>query len=126
MPEPQVYNAAAEALASDRAAMRDYVVTEKQMEERDPIWNFEHIPLVLQEQTDLRAWMSYDKAVRSARVKAWISQFAKREGDTLDTHEARKLKLKRILLFVIGTEASSPIGSRDIAAEAFKSIFPKE
>ncbi len=126
MPEPQIYDAATEALFAARLQRQDFVAVEKKIEERDPIWNFEHIPLVLQEQTDLRAWMSYDKAVRSARVKAWISQFAKREGDTLDTHEARKLKLKRILLFVIGTEASSPIGSRDIAAEAFKSIFPKE
>ena len=126
MSEPVVYDAIGEALFTARLQRNDHVAVEKKIEERDPIWNFEHIPLVLQEQTDLRAWMSYEKSIRLSRVKAWITQFAKREGDTADSHEARKVKLRRILLFVIGTEASSPVGSRDIAAEAFKSIFPKE
>jgi hypothetical protein len=126
MPDPVVYDAIGEALFTAKLQRNDHVAVEKKIEERDPIWNFEHIPLVLQEQTDLRAWMSYDKPVRLARVKEWITQFSKREGETLDMHAARKVKLRRILLFVIGTEASSAIGSRDVAAEAFKSIFPKE
>lgn len=125
MPEPQIYNAAAEALIADRAKMRDYVPSEKQMEERDPIWNFEHIPSALQEQTDLRAWLTRQKDVRMELVRGWIRQLAKREGEDPTAHTQRRNRIRRCLLFVIGTEAA-PLGSREIAAEAFKGIFPKE
>lgn len=123
MPEPQIYNAAAEALAADRARMRDYVPAAEQMEERDPIWNFEHIPSALQEQTDLRAWSTRQAAVRMELVRTWIKQFARLENEDITSLTARRAKIRRRLLFVIGSEVG---GSREIAAEAFKGLFPKE
>jgi len=123
MPEPQIYNAAAEALAADRARMRDYVPAAEQVEERDPIWNFEHIPSALQEQTDLRAWSTRQAAVRMELVRTWIKQFARLENEDITSLTARRAKIRRRLLFVIGSEVG---GSREIAAEAFKGLFPKE
>ena len=123
MPEPQIYNAAAEALAADRARMRDFVPAAEQMEERDPIWNFEHIPSALQEQTDLRAWSTRQANVKMELVRSWIKQFARLENEDLFSLNARRAKIRRRLLFVIGSEVG---GSREIAAEAFKGLFPKE
>ena len=123
MPEPQVYNAAAEALAVERANARDFVPKAEQVEERDPIWNFEHIPSALQEQTDLRAWSTRQANVKLELVRTWIKQFARLENEDLFSLNARRAKIRRRLLFVIGSEVG---GSREIAAEAFKGLFPKE
>lgn len=125
MPEPQIYNAAAEAMIAEKAQRRDYVPPPERMEQRDPIWDFEHVPSALQEQTDLRAWLTRQKEVRMDLVRGWIKQFVKRDGESIESHNARKLRIRRCLLFVIGTEVN-PLGSRDIAAEAFKALFPKE
>ena len=123
MPEPQIYDAATEALFAARLQRQDLVAVEKKIEERDPIWNFEHIPSALQEQTDLRAWSTRQANVKLELVRTWIKQFARLENEDLFSLNARRAKIRRRLLFVIGSEVG---GSREIAAEAFKGLFPKE
>ena len=123
MPEPQIYDAATEALFAARLQRQDFVAVEKKIEERDPIWNFEHIPSALQEQTDLRAWSTRQANVKLELVRTWIKQFARLENEDLFSLNARRAKIRRRLLFVIGSEVG---GSREIAAEAFKGLFPKE
>lgn len=126
MPEPQIYGAADEAMKATTAMIRDYVPPVERVEERDPIWNFEQIPGAQQEQTDLRGWMLKQKADRLALVKTWVSQLSRQEGEDPTARGIRIQKLRRRFLFVIATEASAPLGAREVAAECFKAIFPKE
>ncbi len=126
MPEPQIYGAAEEAMKATTAMIRDYVPPVERIEERDPIWNFEDIPSAQQEKTDLRGWMLKQKADRLDLVKSWVSQMSKQAGEDPTATSLRRQKLRRRFLFVIATEATSALGQRDVAAEAFKAIFPKE
>lgn len=126
MPEPQIYGAADEAMKATTAMIRDYVPPVERIEERDPIWNFEQIPGALQEQSDLRGWMLRHKDARVELVKSWVKQLSRQEGEDPTARGIRIQKLRRRFLFVIATEASAPLGSREVAAECFKAIFPKE
>ena len=126
MPEPVIYNAADEAMKEMASSIRDYVPPVQRPEERDAIWNFEQIPGAMQEQTDLRGWMLKTKEARLDLVKAWTRQFGKQEGEDPTALSIRRKKIRRRLLFVIATEADNPLGSREVAAEAFKAVFPKE
>lgn len=126
MPEPQIYNAADEALKASTAYLKDYVPPPERIEERDAIWNFEQVPNALQEQTDLRAWMQKTKDARMDLVKQWTKDLSKRDGEDPTSLLFRRKKIRRRLLFVIGTECEASLGSREVAAEAFKAIFPKE
>lgn len=126
MSEPVIYNAAEEALKANTAFLKDYVPPVARVEERDAIWNFEQIPGALQEQTDLRGWMLKTKDARIDLVKSWTKQMARQEGEDPTSLSQRRKKLRRRFLFVIATEADSPAGTREVAAEAFKAIFPKE
>lgn len=126
MPEPVIYDAAAEALKANTAFLKDYTPPANRPEERDAIWNFEQLPGMIQEQTDLRAWKQKTKDVRMALVKAWTSDLSKRGDEDPTALSLRRMKLRRKLLFVIVTEADSVRGSREVAAEAFKAVFPKE
>lgn len=126
MSEPQIYDAAAEAMKATTAMIRDYVPPVDRVEERDAIWNFEQIPGALQEQTDLRGWMTKQKDARLELVKSWARQLSKQEGEDPTSLGLRRKKLRRRFLFVIATEADNPLGSREVAAEAFKAVFPKE
>ena len=126
MPEPQIYGAADEAMKATTAMIRDYVPPVERVEERDPIWNFEQIPGAQQEQTDLRGWMLKQKADRLDLVKSWVIQMSRQKDEDPTAVGLRRLKLKRRFLFVIATEASSALGAREVAAECFKAIFPKE
>jgi hypothetical protein len=126
MPEPQIYNAADEALKASTAFLKDYVPAPERIEERDAIWNFEQVPNALQEQTDLRAWMQKSKDARMDLVKKWTSELSRRKDEDPTALSFRRKKIRRRLLFVIGTECEAPLGSREVAAEAFKAIFPKE
>lgn len=126
MPEPVIYNAAEEAMKATTAQIRDYVPPVERIEERDAIWNFEQIPGAQQEQSDLRGWMLKPKADRLDLVKTWVSQLSKQPGEDPTATSLRRQKLRRRFLFVIATEANSALGQRDVAAECFKAIFPKE
>jgi hypothetical protein len=126
MPEPTIYNATDEALKAEKAYIRGYVPPIEQVEQRDAVWNFENIPNAMQEQTDLRGWMLKQKDARMDLVKKWTSQFSKQEGEDPTALGIRRAKLRRRMLFVIATEATTALGSRDVAAEAFKAVFPKE
>lgn len=126
MPEPQIYGAADEAMKATTAMIRDYVPPVERIEERDPIWNFEQIPGAMQEQSDLRGWMLKTKEARLDLVKSWVKQLSRQEGEDPTARGIRVQKLRRRFLFVIATEASAPLGSREVAAEAFKAVFPKE
>lgn len=126
MSEPQIYNAADEALKAENAFNKNYVPPVERIEERDAIWNFEQIPNAMQEQTDLRGWMLKQKDARMDLVKSWARQLAKQEGDDPTALGIRRKKLRRRFLFVIATEAEHGLGSREVAAEAFKAVFPKE
>lgn len=126
MPEPQIYGAADEAMKATTAMIRDYVPPVERLEERDAIWNFEHVPGAQQEQSDLRGWMLKTKDARLDLVRSWVKQMARQEGEDPTARGIRIAKLKRRFVFVIGTEASAPLGSREVAAEAFKAVFPKE
>lgn len=126
MSEPTIYDAAAEAMKVTTAMIRDYVPPVDRVEERDAIWNFEQIPGAQQEQTDLRGWMLKQKDARLDLVKSWTKQLSKQEGEDPTSLGIRRKKLRRRFLFVIATEADNPLGSREVAAEAFKAIFPKE
>jgi hypothetical protein len=126
MPEPQIYDAASVAMSATTAMIRDYVPPKDRIEERDAIWNFEQIPGAMQEQADLRNWMLKTKDVRMSLVKTWTSQLSKQEGEDPTSLGIRRQKLRRRFLFIIATEANSALGSRDVAAEAFKAVFPKE
>lgn len=126
MPEPAIYNAADEALRAEKAFVSGYVPPSAQVEQRDAVWNFENIPNAMQEQTDLRAWMLKQTAQRMDLVKTWTKQFSRQEGEDPTALTARRAKLRRRMLFVIATEATNPLGSREVAAEAFKAVFPKE
>lgn len=126
MPEPVIYNAAEEAMKATTAQIRDYVPPVERIEERDAIWNFEQIPGAQQEQSDLRGWMLKQKADRLDLVKSWVIQMSRQKDEDPTAVGLRRLKLKRRFLFVIATEASSALGAREVAAEAFKAIFPKE
>lgn len=126
MPEPTIYNAADEALKAEKAFVRGYVPPAEQIEQRDAVWNFENIPNAMQEQTDLRGWMLKQTTQRMDLVKAWTKQFSRQEGEDPTALGIRRAKLRRRMLFVIGTEATNPLGSREVAAEAFKAVFPKE
>lgn len=126
MPEPQIYNAAEVALAAQMAATRDYVPPEERIEERDPVWNFEQIPAALQETTDLRAWMHKAPVARTEIVKKWSRELSKKDGEDPIALAIRRKKVRRRLLFVVVTESEAQGGSRDVAAEAFRALFPKE
>lgn len=126
MPEPVIYNAAEEALRSTTAYLRDYVPPVTRIEERDPVWNFEQIPSALQEQTDLRGWTLKQRDARLETVKSWARSLSKQEGESPEAYQQRRFKIRRRLLYVIATEATAQTGSRDVAAEAFKTLFPKE
>jgi hypothetical protein len=126
MSDPVIYNAAAEAMKEATAYLRDYVPPAARPEERDPIWNFEQIPGALQEQTDLRGWSLKTKDAKQELVRSWAKQLSRQEGEDLNALAIRRIKVKRRLLFVIATEAAAANGNRDVAAEAFKAVFPKE
>jgi len=126
MPEPQIYDAASVAMNATTAMIRDYVPPKERIEERDPIWNFEQIPAALQEQADLRGWMQKQTAARLALVKEWTSQFSRQKDEDATSLNIRRKKLRRRMLYVIATESEAQGGSREIAAEAFKAVFPKE
>ena len=126
MPEPQIYGAADEAMKATTAMIRDYVPPVERIEERDPIWNFEQVPSALQEQADLRGWPQKTAKARLDLVKMWTSQFTRQEGEDPTSLGIRRKKLRRRMLYVIVTESESQGGSREIAAEAFKAVFPKE
>ena len=126
MPEPTIYNAADEALKAEKAFIRGYVPPAEQIEQRDAVWNFENIPNAMQEQTDLRGWMLKQNTARMELVKLWTSQFTRQKDEDVTALGIRRAKLRRRMLFVIATEATATGGSRDIAAEAFKAVFPKE
>lgn len=126
MPEPQIYDAASVAMNATTAMIRDYVPPKERIEERDPIWNFEQIPAALQEQADLRGWMQKQNAQRLALVKEWTSQFSRQKDEDVTSLTIRRKKLRRRMLYVIVTESEAQGGSREIAAEAFKAVFPKE
>lgn len=126
MAEPVIYAAAAESLKADTSYLRDYVPPPARLEERDPIWNFEQIPNALQEQTDLRGWMQKTKEDRMDIVKKFTREFVRRQDEDPTSLGLRRQKTRRKLLYVIVTEAASPLGSREVAAEAFKAVFPKE
>ena len=126
MPEPQVYDAASTAMAATTAMIRDYVPPKERVEERDPIWNFEQTPLALHETSELRGWMQKQTAQRLALVKEWTSQFSRLKDEDPTALAIRRKKLRRRMLYVIVTESESAGGSREIAAEAFKAVFPKE
>jgi hypothetical protein len=125
MSEPAIYNAADEAMKATTAYLRDYTPPVDRIEERDPVWNFEQIPGALQEQTDLRAWMQKTKDAKLDLVKVWTKQLTRQEGEDLNALQIRRVKVKRRLLYVVATEAMAANGDRDIAAEAFKAVFPK-
>ena len=126
MPEPTIYNAADEALKAEKSFIRGYVPPAEQIEQRDAVWNFENIPNAMQEQTDLRGWMLKQNTARMELVKLWTSQFSRQKDEDVTALGIRRAKLRRRMLFVIATEATATGGSRDIAAEAFKAVFPKE
>ena len=126
MSEPVIYNAAAEAMKEATAYLRDYVPPASRPEERDAIWNFEQIPGALQEQTDLRGWTLKTRDSKLELVKAWARQLSRQEGEDLNALAIRRTKIKRRLLVVIATEATAGNGNREVAAEAFKAVFPKE
>jgi hypothetical protein len=126
MPEPAIYNAADEAMKVMTASVRDYVPPPQRIEERDAVWNFEQVPGALQEQTDLRAWMLKTKDARLELLRSWVRQMTRQEGEDPTARGLRLKKIRRRLLFVIVTEADAPLGSREVAAEAFKAVFPKE
>ena len=126
MSEPQIYNAADEALKAENAFLKNYTPQAERIEERDAIWNFENIPNAMQEQTDLRGWMLKQKDARLELVRSWARQIPKQEGEDPTALGIRRAKLRRRFLFVIATEASHGLGSREVAAEAFKAVFPKE
>ena len=126
MPEPMIYNAADEALKAEKSFIRGYVPPAEQIEQRDAVWNFENIPNAMQEQTDLRGWMLKQATARMDLVKLWTSQFSRQKDEDVTALGIRRAKLRRRMLFVIATEATAAGGSRDIAAEAFKAVFPKE
>ena len=126
MSEPQVYDAASVAMNATVAMIRDYVPPKDRVEERDPIWNFENTPLALQETAELRGWMQKQAKVRMDLVKEWTSQFSRQKDEDVASLGIRRKKLRRRMLYVIVTESESANGSRDIAAEAFKAVFPKE
>lgn len=125
MPEPQIYNAAEEAMKATTSYLKDYVPPADRVEERDPVWNFEQIPGALQEQTDLRAWMQKTKDAKADLVKTWTKQLSRQDGEDLNALQIRRVKVKRRLLYVVVTEAMAANGDREIAAEAFKAVFPK-
>ena len=66
------------------------------------------------------------KEARIESVKTWARGLARRQDEDAAAWTYRKNRIRRALLFVIGTEASSPLGTREVAAEAFKVLFPKE
>lgn len=123
--EPVIYNAAAEALSHSVAQLRDYVPPPERVEERDPIWNFEQTPGAIQEQTDLRGWAQKTLEDRKKLLAAWISDMKRRENEDPIALTMRRKKLHRRFLYIIGEEARTG-GNREIAADAFKAIFPKE
>ena len=125
MPEPQIYNAAEEAIKAATAYLKDYVPPAARAEERDPVWNFEQIPGAIQEQTDLRAWTQKTKDAKMDLVKTWTKQLSRQDGEDLGALQIRRLKVKRRLLYVVATEAMAANGDREVAAEAFKAVFPK-
>ena len=126
MPEPQIYDAASTAMNATTAMIRDYVPPKDRVEERDPIWNFEQVPAALQEQADLRGWMQKQAKNRLDLVKEWTSQFTRQKDEDVTSLNIRRKKLRRRMLYVIVTESESQGGSREIATEAFKAVFPKE
>lgn len=126
MPEPHVYSAADEAMRAMTAQTRDYIPPPQRIEERDAVWNFEQVPGALQEQTDLRGWMLKTKEARLELLRSWVKQMSRQDGEDPTARTMRLKKIKRRLLFVIVTEADAPLGSREVAAEAFKAVFPKE
>lgn len=125
MPEPQIYNAAEEAIRATTAYLKDYVPPVQRVEERDPIWNFEQIPGAIQEQTDLRAWMQKTREAKTELMRSWAKLMAKQDGDDPLALAARRAKVRRRLLYIIVTEATAANGDREVAAEAFKTVFPK-
>ena len=126
MAEPQIYDAASTAMEATVAMIRNHVPAQERVEERDPVWNFENTPLALHETSLLRTWMQKQVAARMDLVKEWKSQFTRLEGEDPTALGIRRKKLRRRMLYVIVTESESQGGSREIAAEAFKAIFPKE
>lgn len=126
MPEPTIYNAADEAMKVTTSMIRDYVPPPQRIEERDAVWNFEQVPGAMQEQTDLRGWMLKTKDARLELIRSWTKQMARQPDEDPTARTIRLKKIRRRLLFVIVTEADAALGSRDVAAEAFKAVFPKE
>jgi hypothetical protein len=70
--------------------------------------------------------MQKQNAQRLALVKEWTSQFSRQKDEDATSLGIRRKKLRRRMLYVIVTESEAQGGSREIAAEAFKAVFPKE
>jgi len=82
----------------------------------DPLTSFENF--VPRLRADLHGWMTFDKKGRMDRCK-W---FVNTHYDEINKMTpARRLKT---LAFIVYMEASHPLGDSDVAAMAFKGLFP--
>ena len=83
---------------------------------RDPLTSFENFIFTIR--TDLSSWMTFDKKGRLDRCKWFVDTYV---------DSAQKMtpdRRHKVLCFIIFMESHHPLGDSDVAAVAFKGLFP--